>query len=109
MCSDERAPIALVPDPFTYTPLSYANARADSKPNAVALWTAKIDSYFSLQSTRHVFLTHEELYDEDAITRKLRTLAESNSSYHANTVRWCRRSTLLPHGAHCAGSAVVSR
>lgn len=56
--------------PFVYTPGNYPNAKADTQPNPVALWAAKVDAYRGV-TMPHVVLTHEDLYDEAALTKKV--------------------------------------
>lgn len=65
---------------FSYTPQQYPGV-SDSKASAVALWNAKVDSYLELNRTRHVVITHDELYDADALTEKLRPLTQSGGFY----------------------------
>lgn len=94
---------AFLRDPFTYTPGMYrdnnlATAAADSQPSAVELWTAKVDSYLNLRDTPHVILTHLDLYDEDALTRKLAPLTSQGGYFPPGAPERIQMASLLAEG-----------
>ena len=71
---------------FTYTPDSYAAGPQDVRPNPVRLWAAKVDSYREL-TMLHANLTHLDLFDEDALTARLKPLTSAGGFFPAGQTR----------------------
>jgi hypothetical protein len=82
-------------DEFKYTPGQYqGSASADTKSSAVALWVAKVDSYLNL-TVPHVILSHLDLFDEAALTRKLQPLTDLGGYFPDGANRTVQLEPLL--------------
>ena len=85
-------------DSFTYWPTKYSGARSDKQASAPALWVAKVDSYTSLSKLPSVVLTHLDLFDADALTRKLAPLTENGGYFLEGAEQRVQTAPLLATG-----------
>ena len=94
--------------PFSYSPQQYPSQR-DVHANPVALWIAKVESYLSLNTTRHVIITHDDLYNPDALTTKLRPLTKLGGFYAAGSSETMRYDQILDSATNAKMSGEFSR
>lgn len=70
-----------------YAPMPYQGSK-EAHANPIQLWNAKVRSYVAFSAHANVTsvnLTHGELYDEDALRRRLQPLLAASSNYTLRT------------------------